>query len=88
MNIENRNGEANISFIVSDIHGDMGEDDTLTLIQQADGDVCLCFTLHRGSYKDLRSIEFCTSNGGGRYPVIANKLRELISELVKEQGKA
>ena len=81
MKIENRNGDANISFIVSDIEGDMGEAERLFLLVQADGDVVIGISTPRQLY----SIEFCTSNGGGRRPIIAKKLRELVAELVKAQ---
>jgi hypothetical protein len=81
MDIEKRNGEGNISFIISGIEGDMGKRTTLTLFQQADGDVLLRLSDEEAGRS--MSIEFCTSNGGGRRPVIAKKLRELIQGLVK-----
>jgi len=80
MRIENRNGEANISFIVDDIEGDMGETARLRLLVQADGDVI--FTFYNTAKNFIDSMEFCSSNGGGRYPIIAKKLRELVAELV------
>lgn len=61
---------------VKDIEGDMGEDTRLQLIQQVDGDVVL--TLYNANKGSIDSIEFCSSNGGGRYPWIAKKLREMI----------
>jgi len=80
MEIENKNGEANISFVIRDIEGDMGEEERLFLIVQADGDVVVGIQ----TPQQLYSIEFCSSNGGGRRPIIAKKLRELVSELVKQ----
>lgn len=80
MKIENRNGEANVSFVVDDIEGDMGEVARLRLLVQADGDVVL--TLYNTKKKFIDSLEFCSSSGGGRYPIIAKKLRELVAELV------
>ena len=80
MRIENRNGEANVSFIVDDIKGDMGEPARLRLLVQADGDVVLTFYNTEKGFID--SLEFCSSNGGGRYPIIAKKLRELVAEIV------
>lgn len=70
----------NNSIVVDDIHGDMGEHVTMKLHQQEDGDVILVLVT---PMQLPINIEFCTSNGGGRYPIIAKKLRELISELGK-----
>lgn len=81
MRIDNRNGEANVSFVVDDIEGDMGETARIRLLVQADGDVVLTFYDVKKGFID--SLEFCSSNGGGRYPIIAKKLRELVAELVK-----
>lgn len=64
---------------VKDIQGDMGETETLFLFQEADGDVIVGITTDNQLY----SLQFCTSQGGGRNPIIAKKLRELIAELVK-----
>ena len=83
MKIENRNGEANVSFVVDDIEGDMGETARLRLLVQADGDVVLTF--YDSEKGIINSLEFCSSNGGGKYPIIAKKLRELVAELVKSQ---
>ena len=83
MKIENRNGEANVSFVISDIEGDMGETARLRLLVQADGDVVLTFYNTEKGFID--SLEFCSGNGGGRYPIIAKKLRELVAELVNIQ---
>jgi len=81
MKVENRNGEANVSFVVGDIEGDMGETARMRLLVQADGDVVLTFyDVEKGF---IGSLEFCSSSGGGRYPIIAKKLRELVAELVK-----
>ena len=65
---------------VQEIQGDMGESERMQLLQQHDGDVIV--TLYDVEKGQIGSIEFCTSNGGGRYPVIAKKLRELVAELV------
>jgi len=80
MEIENRNGEGNISFIISGIEGDMGGRAELTLIQQADGDVIL--RLSDDEAERSMSIEFCSSSGGGRRPIIAQRLRDLIRDLM------
>lgn len=77
--IINNKGTAHQTVIIKDIEGDMGEDERLQMTQQPDGDVVL--TLYNPDKGVIGSIEFCTSNGGGRYPVIAKKLRELIAEL-------
>lgn len=80
MEIENRNGEGNVSFIISGIEGDMGERATMTLIQQADGDVLLRLSDDEAGRSE--KIEFCSSNGGGRRPIIAQRLRDLIRDLM------
>ena len=75
----------NAEFIkVQEIEGDMGEDERMQLLQQPDGDVILSF--YNVEKRQLGSIEFCTSNSGGRYPIIAKKLRELIAELVNDEA--
>jgi hypothetical protein len=79
MKIDNRESGDNI--IIRGIEGDMGEDTQLSLLQQPDGDVIV--VISDMVKHQLFSIEFCTSNGGGRRPIIAKKLRELIAELVK-----
>ena len=79
MEIENKNGEANVSFIIRDIEGDMGEQERLFLIVQADGDV----VIGMNTPSQLYSMEFCSSSGGGRRPIIAKKLRELVAALIK-----
>ena len=66
--------------IVKDIEGDMGEDTRLQLIQQPDGDVII--TLFNQKAGTIDSIEFCTSSGGGRRPIIAQRLRDLIRDLM------
>ena len=66
---------------VQEIQGDMGEAERMQLLQQPDGDVIL--SLYNVEKGQTGSIEFCTRHGGGRYPIIAKKLRELIAELVK-----
>ncbi|KKL45707.1 hypothetical protein LCGC14_2352960 [marine sediment metagenome] len=65
---------------VQEIQGDMGETERMQLLQQPDGDVIV--TLYNAEKGRIGSIEFCTKTGGGRYPIIAKKLRELIAELV------
>ena len=66
---------------VRDIEGDMGESSRLQLLQQPDGDVVV--TLYNAEKSIIESIEFCSSSGGGRQPIIAKKLRELIREMVE-----
>tara|TARA_Y100000310_G_scaffold344476_1_gene457445 strand:- start:7295 stop:7549 length:255 start_codon:yes stop_codon:yes gene_type:complete len=84
MEIERRDGEANLAFVIQGIEGDMGEETRLDLLQQADGDVVLVV---RDSETECRhAIEFCSSAGGGRHPVIATKLRELVAALVEQEG--
>jgi len=83
--IFNNKGTMHQEIIIRDIQGDMGEDSRLQLLQQADGDVIL--TIYNPGKGILESIEFCTSNGGGRYPMIASKLRELITRLIPEGRK-
>jgi len=70
-------GTLNELVKITDIQGDMGEDERLFLIQQPDGDVIVGIQ----TPKQLYSVEFCSSSGGGRNPMIAKKLRELISGL-------
>ena len=82
--IINNKGTASQQIIVRDIEGDMGEETRLQLIQQADGDVVL--TLFNTAKGVLDSIEFCSSSGGGRYPWVAKKLREMIANFQIEQG--
>jgi len=62
---------------VQEIQGDMGEAERMQLLQQPDGDVIL--TMYDVGKNQIGSIEFCA---GGRYPVIARKLRQLVAELV------
>jgi hypothetical protein len=73
-------GTANEQIHVVDLHGDMGEDMSVHLIQQPDGDVILSLYPSSGPERAY-AVEFCTSNGGGRHPIVAKKLRELIQEL-------
>lgn len=85
MEIRKGDGNGNMAFEVRRIEGDMGETIFLDLLQQADGDVIVAL-------QDLEtgrrlSLEFCTSNGGGRNPAIAKKLRELIAIICNEAGK-
>jgi hypothetical protein len=76
-------GTIHQTITVKDICGDMGESERMQLIQQSDGDICLTFYDSGKHY--IGSLEFCTMHGGGRYPVIAEKFRELIQELIKER---
>ena len=73
-------GTLNETIHVVDLQGDMGEDISLRLLQQPDGDVILSIFPTSGPERAYQ-VEFCTSNGGGRYPIVAKKLRELIKEL-------
>lgn len=73
-------GTAHEFIKISEIEGDMGEDTRMQLLQQPDGDVIL--SLYNVAEKRVDSIEFCTSNGGGRQPIIAKKLRELVRALM------
>lgn len=75
-------GTANEMIKVTDMEGDMGEEDKLFLLQEPDGDVIVGIQ----TPKQLYSVQFCSSSGGGRNPVIAKKLRELIAELVKDEA--
>ncbi|GAI01442.1 unnamed protein product, partial [marine sediment metagenome] len=75
-------GTANEMIKVTDIEGDMGEEDKLFLIQEPDGDVIIGIQ----TPKQLYSVQFCSSSGGGRIPAIAKKLRELIAELRKDEA--
>jgi len=81
--IKDNEGTIHQQIIIRDIEGDMGEDTRLQLIQQSDGDVVV--TLYNTKAGMMDSIEFCTSGGGGRLPVIAVRLRELIRSLCDEQ---
>ncbi len=73
-------GTNNQTIIIRDIEGDMGETAKMQLLQQPDGDVVLSFYDTQKGFLD--SLEFCTSSGGGRNPIIAKKLRDLISALI------
>lgn len=66
---------------VQEIQGDMRESASrMQLLQRPDGDVIL--SVYNVERQQTGSIRFCTRQGGGQYPVIAKKLRELIAELV------
>jgi len=75
-------GTAHQQVKVGNIEGDMGEDTRLQLLQQSDGDVVLC--LYNPTKGTIDSIEFCSSSGGGKYPWIAKKLREIIANFQVE----
>ena len=81
MEIEDRKGEGNCSFIITGIEGDMGEKTRLKLLLQADGDVILAIEdTERGR---RLSIEFCSiGSGGGTNPIVVNGLRDIVRKLV------
>jgi hypothetical protein len=55
------------------------------MILQPDQDVILSIDkIEDGLKKPGPSIEFCTLSGGGRNPIIARLLRQLMLELAKE----
>lgn len=82
MEIENRQGDGNLSWVIRNIEGDMGEKTRLDLLLQADGDVIIALLdIEKGR---RLSMEFCSSGGGGRDPRIAAKLREIIFMLAGE----
>ena len=84
MEIEKQHeGTMHQQTIIRDIQGDMGEPTRLQLIQQPDGDVVL--TMYNQAAGFIESIEFCSSSGGGRLPMVTKKLREIIAELEKSQ---
>ena len=72
----------NIDYIIREIPDDMGDPEEMTIIEQSDGDVVVVMTHPQRGV--MLSMEFCTRLGGGRYPIIAQKLRELVAELRKE----
>ncbi len=79
MDVEKDNaGTTNETIKIRNIPEDMGHV-KMNLMQQSDGDVIL--TLSDG--ETTLSAEYCTLSGGGRNPIIAKKLRELIKELVQ-----
>ena len=75
-------GTMHQTISVHDIQGDMGEDTRLSLLQQADGDVIVVISNRKEMTRD--SIEFCSSSGGGHYPWLTKKLREIIAECEKQ----
>ena len=75
-------GTIHQTVCVCDIQGDMGEDTRLHLLQQPDGDVIVVMSNSKEMTRD--SIEFCSSGGGGRYPWLTAKLREIIAECDKQ----
>ena len=77
--IKDNEGTCHQQTIIRDIQGDMGEPSRLQLLQQPDGDVVL--TIYNPEAGIIESIEFCSSSGGGRLPVVAQKLREIIKAL-------
>ena len=81
MEIEDRKGEANCLYSITNIEGDMGKKTRLSLLLQADGDVVLIIEdIERGR---RLSIEFCSVGlGGGRSPIIVNGLRDIVQKLV------
>ena len=82
MEIKDCKGEGNVLCIIDKIPGDMDGVTDMRLLQQADGDVVLTLNFRPILGPPVSvGIEFCTSSGGGHYPIIARKLRELIGEL-------
>ena len=81
MEINDMHGEANCSYVIRNIEGDMGQKTRLHLILQADGDVVLTIDdIERGRQG---SIEFCSvGSGGGRNPIIVDGLKDIIRKLV------
>jgi len=78
------------NYISVFLKGDMGENARLKMTQQEDGDVVLSIYTVPDKNGIQNSIEFCTFSGGGRYPIVAQKLREIINSLqliVKNGGK-
>ena len=75
-------GTVNETIKIYDIEGDMGESTRMQLLQQPDGDVIL--SLYNSDKGTRDSIEFCSSSGGGRQPIIAKGLREIIRYLVEK----
>jgi len=78
--IKDHEGTEHQQIIVKDIEGDMGEGTRMQLLQQPDGDVII--TLYNPEKGIIESIEFCSSSGGGRRPIIAQRLRDLIHDLM------
>ena len=77
--IKNHEGTEHQQIIIRDIQGDMGEPSRLQLLQQPDGDVVL--TIYNQEAGFIESIEFCSSSGGGKLPMVTQKLREIIKLL-------
>jgi len=82
MEIEDRKGEANIVYQITEVEGDMGQPVRLGLIYQADGDVILSLLDSETGRKT--SIEFCTVSSGGKNPIILRGLQAIISQLIAE----
>jgi hypothetical protein len=83
MDITHMKGEGNLWMIIDGIQGDMGEKVRMKLMQQADGDIIL--TLYHTETGQRLTLEFCSSMGGGRQPLVVRKLGELIEALVKQE---
>lgn len=73
------------TIIIKDIAGDMGQNTRLTLLQQPDGDVIISIYTLPDFSGISNSIEFCSSSGGGRFPIIAQKVREIIKALIEQK---
>ena len=85
MYIKDLKGEANVSYEITDVNGDMGQPTRLGLLYQADGDVIL--SLLDSETGEKLSIEFCTVSSGGKNPIILRGLQSIISQLVAENEK-
>lgn len=73
-----------IQYHIRDLEDDMGEQTQMDLLVEEDGDVIVTLRGHNAAL--ALSMQFCTRMGGGRYPVISAKLRELVKILAEEQG--
>jgi hypothetical protein len=74
---------------ITEIEGDMGQSTRLGLILQPDGDVIVSMYEIRedGLRSPGSSIEFCTLHGGGKHPIIASGLRQIMLKLAEENRK-
>ncbi len=73
---------------ITGIEGDMGESTRLNLLLQPDGDIIVSiYEIKDGLKMPALSIEFCATSGGGRNPIIARMLGQLVSKLAEENRK-
>lgn len=88
MEIENdRDSGGNLR--IADIQGDMGESTRLNLLEQPDGDIIVSiYEIKDGLKMPALSIEFCTTSGGGRNPIITRGLQQIILKLAEENKKS